>query len=153
MQMCQSTQPRFSCGEKKFTIHYPRSHLQLQSRRRHRGEFASPEGGRGGEWRGMHMMEAGGIRCSLSHSPARAVSDGARCWENLFTCSRSRCFRIVRGDKDDPFSFLFFFSFSNACLTCWWLDDKVGSSAEAVQYYRYYMQMFSNDLIGQCRRL
>jgi len=108
--------------------------------------------GRGGEWRGMHMMEAGGIRCSLSHSPARAVSDGARCWENLFTCSRSTCFRIVRGDKDDPFSFLFFFSFSNACLTCWWLDDKVGSSAEAVQYYKYYMQMFSNDLIGQCRR-
>ena len=46
-----------------------------------------------------------------------------------------------------------FFSFSNACLTCWWLDDKVGSSAEAVQYYKYYMQMFSNDLIGQCRRL
>jgi hypothetical protein len=36
----------------------------------------------------------------------------------------------------------FFPPFSNGCLTSWWLDDKVGSSTVAVQYY---MQMFSCD--------
>ena len=37
--------------------------------------------------------------------------------------------------------FLFFFFLYYGCLTCWWLDDKVGSSTVAALYY---MQMFGS---------
>ena len=37
--------------------------------------------------------------------------------------------------------FPFFFFLYYGCLTCWWLDDKVGSSTVAALYY---MQMFGS---------